>query len=160
MFCSVHRCTSMYNNRNLSLTYFVSALKCPLKLKYPSICRCPGICFFFISKTTHKDENKLNFESALLSALLPPTGVSFYVNLVKFCVVKLNEVSKLEPIQKHYFWWPEAPRTFPDWSWTHLGKFFFFHNFCEISGVIFFMIWGAQVRLNISKCMEQLRITP
>ena len=32
---------------------------------------------------------KLKLESALLSALLPPTGVSFYVNSVKFCVVQV-----------------------------------------------------------------------
>jgi len=32
---------------------------------------------------------KLKLESALLSALLPPTGVSFYANSVKFCVVQV-----------------------------------------------------------------------
>ena len=31
---------------------------------------------------------KLELESALLSALLPPTGVSFYANSVKFSVVQ------------------------------------------------------------------------
>ena len=50
-----------------------------------------------------KERTQIERRSALLYALLPPTGVNFYANLVKFCVVKLNEVSKLEPIQKHCF---------------------------------------------------------
>ena len=32
---------------------------------------------------------KLKLESALLSALPPPTGVSFYANSVKFCAVQV-----------------------------------------------------------------------
>ena len=48
-------------------------------------------------------EITLEVESALLSALLPPTGVNFYANLVKFCGVKFHQVYKLEPIQKHCF---------------------------------------------------------
>ena len=38
-----------------------------------------------IVTSQERKEQQLDAESVLLSALLPPTGVSFYANLVKFC---------------------------------------------------------------------------
>ena len=60
-------------------------------------------CWKYALQVIDRKERKLDAESALLSAFLLPTGVSFYANFVKFCVVQIHQVSKLELIQKHCF---------------------------------------------------------
>ena len=75
---------------------------------------------------------KLKLGSALLSALLPPTGVSFYAKSVKFCVVQVYHfwgfwvISKVVSV---VFWsLPDTLETF----WDDPGHFLeslFFHDF-------------------------------
>ena len=88
-----------------------------------------------IVTSQEKKEHKLDAESALLSVLLPPTGVNFYANFVKFCGVKFHQVYKLEPIQKHCFddlKLPGPPQIDPGHIWEN--SFFMIFG---VPGVIF-----------------------
>ena len=125
MFCSVHRCTSMYINRNWDQSHFVSALKCPLEAsKYylPSVWWCQGerIVFFFISKQQgFKERNKLKFESRIAFCAPASYRGQILCQLCQIlCLSNYIKFTSLQPNQKHCSWWPEAPR---DLSWIDPG---------------------------------------
>ena len=128
-FAHVHRCTSMYINRNW-ISHFVSALKCPLEasiLYLRSVCRCQGerIVLFFISKQQgFKERNKLKFESRI--AFCAPASYRGQL-LCQFFAFTFHQVLKLESIHNHCFWWLEPSGTFLDWFWSNLGNFIFHH---------------------------------
>ena len=73
-----------------------------------------GNVFFFISNSIRQRNNNWNLEAHCL--------LRFCTNLVKICVVKFHQASKLKPVQKHCFWWPVAPMTFPQLILDTLGE--------------------------------------
>ena len=157
MFCSVHRCTSMYINRNLSLAYFVLALKCPLKLKIPFHLSMSGNMFFFHFNNTKKEQ----IEIRKCTAFCAPASYrgQFLCQLGQILCCQIKWSFQAGTHSKTLFLMTWSSQDLPWLILDTFGKTHFFIIF-EISGVIFFMIWGVQVRLNISKCMEQLQITP
>ena len=88
---------------------------------------------------------------ALLSALLPPTGVSFYANSVKFCVVQVYHFWGSESSQKWSLWCFEASQT----PWRHsvmtLVTFWKLHFFMifEVFDIIFLPVLPIMTSKNV-----------